>query len=433
MTSFQYARANAPGSSTPGEADTVVRSLLLVTVFLLLWISFHPFERLDVPPEVTEAGNIVNQLGYSLLFLAVAGWCLAHQPQRLLLLVRPVLIALVIWFAVSVVTSWEPALSARRLAFMLVVMGIAAMALLLPLNFRQFAAVVGGVALFVLVVCYFGVFFLPTRAIHQQSDFLQTDLAGNWRGVFGEKNEASQAMAAFVFIGLFVARVRSAGLGALIFVLAAIFLYFTQSKTSLAILPLALGVSVLLTRIRRPAFGITLALAPVLILNLFSVGSVYFEPVQALLATVLSDTTFTGRTEIWQFAMEHLAQRPLTGYGFAAFWGTPEVVYGMDESAVWANNAAHAHNAYLNLALTIGIPGSALVTLWLVVLPLIDFYRSPPDPAAAPMKMLFLRVCLFAAYGSCFENMLLQEGALSLFLFMAAFGMRFLSVSRMVR
>ena len=29
------------------------------------------------------------------------------------------------------------------------------------------------------------------------------------------------------------------------------------------------------------------------------------------------------------------------------------------------------------------------------------------------MKMLFLRVCLFAAYGSCFENMLLPEGALS--------------------
>ena len=56
-----------------------------------------------------------------------------------------------------------------------------------------------------------------------------------------------------------------------------------------------------------------------------------------------------------------------------------------------------------------------------------------PDPAAAPLKMLFLRVCLFAAYGSCFESMLLQEGSLSLFLFMAAFGMRFLSASRMVR
>jgi O-antigen ligase len=35
---------------------------------------------------------------------------------------------------------------------------------------------------------------------------------------------------------------------------------------------------------------------------------------------------------------------------------------------IWANTAGHAHNGYLDLALTIGIPGAALVTLWLVVL-----------------------------------------------------------------
>jgi hypothetical protein len=64
------------------------------------------------------------------------------------------------------------------------------------------------------------------------------------------------------------------------------------------------------------------------------------------------------------------------------------------------------------------------------VLPLIDFYRSPHEPSVAPLKMLFLRVCLFAAYESCFESMLIQEGALGLFLFMSAFGLRFLSLSR---
>ena len=44
--------------------------------------------------------------------------------------------------------------------------------------------------------------------------------------------------------------------------------------------------------------------------------------------------------------------------------------------------------------------------------------------------MLFLRVCLFAAFGSCFESMLIEESTLGLFLFMAAFGLRFLSVWR---
>ena len=100
---------------------------LLAAVFLLLWISFRPFQSLADPPQVTEVGNIANQVGYSLLFLVLAAWCLAHQPSRLLLLVRPVLIVTLLWFALTAVTSWEPSLSARRLAFTLLAIAIAGM------------------------------------------------------------------------------------------------------------------------------------------------------------------------------------------------------------------------------------------------------------------------------------------------------------------
>ena len=40
----------------------------------------------------------------------------------------------------------------------------------------------------------------------------------------------------------------------------------------------------------------------------------------------MSDTTFTGRNEIWAFALNHIGQRPFTGFGFQAFWGTSELV-----------------------------------------------------------------------------------------------------------
>ena len=96
----------------------------------MLWISFRPFENLADAQEVTQAGNIPNQIGYSLLFVLPAAWSLAHQPSRLLLLIRPVFIAAPIWFALSVVTSWEPALAARRFAFTLIGIGIAGMVLL---------------------------------------------------------------------------------------------------------------------------------------------------------------------------------------------------------------------------------------------------------------------------------------------------------------
>ena len=404
--------------------------MLLAAVFLLVWISFRPFENLSTAQEVTEAGNLVNQSSYSLLFLVLATWCLSHDPSRLLVLVRPVLVVTLLWFALCVVTSWDPSLSARRLAFTLVTVGLAGMALLLPKNMRHFSDVMAVVVLIVLAACYLGVFLLPEQAIHQTTDYIEPELAGDWRGVFSHKNEASAAMVLFIFIGLFIARVRSARIGGLIVALALVFLLFTKSKTSIAMLPITLIVSALLTRIHRPSLGISLVLAVVVAFNVLSIGSIYFEPVRDLLDMVLTDTSFTGRTDIWQFALDRVAERPITGYGFAAFWGTKQVVYGMSGASIWANTAAHAHNAYLNLALTVGIPGSILATLWLVVLPVVDFFRSPDAPAAAPLKMLFLRVCLFAAFGSCFESMLIEESTLGLFLFMAAFGLRLLSVWR---
>jgi O-antigen ligase len=413
-------------------ADILIRSVLIAAVFLSLWISFHPFAALDEPIEVTDAGNLANQLGYSTLFVLLAAWNLFHQPQRLLLLVRPVLLATLFWFALSVATSWDPSLSARRFAFALVTIGIAGMVLLLPKTPRHFADVMAVVVLIVLAACYLGVALVPQLTIHQASDALEPELAGDWRGVFGHKNEASAVMVLFVFIGIFVARVRSLGLGFIIVALALPFLYFTHSKTAMAALPLALIVSAIMARATKPANGVAVALSIVVALNLLSIGSIYIAPIRAVVDAIMPDVTFTGRTEIWKFAIDHVAQRPITGYGFATFWGTEQVVYGMS-GATWANTAAHAHNGFVDLALTIGIPGSALVTLWLIVLPLIDYYRAPDDPDSAALKMLFLRICLFAAFESCFETLFTQVGALWLILIATAFGLRFLAVSRVSR
>lgn len=413
------------------DTDTLIRSILLAAVLLVLWISFHPFQSLTDPPEVTEAGTLANQVGYPLLFVVLATWCARHEPARLILLLRPVLIGVLLWSALSVATSWDPPLSARRFAFDLTTIGIAGMAILLPRNVRHFSGVLAVVALVVLALCYFGVFFAPSVSVHQAGDFLEPEIAGDWRGVFGHKNEASAAMVTFVFIGLFVGRVRSVFIGGLICVLALMFLLFTHSKTSIALLPVALAISAVMARTRKPTFGIALALSVVGGLFVMSVGSLFFEPIRNLVDAILSDSSFTGRTEVWQFVLDHVKERPITGFGFAAFWGTPEVVYGMGDSSNWANNAGHAHNAYLNLALTIGIPGAILFTLWLVVLPLVDFYRAPRDRSAVALELLFLRVCLFAALASCFENMLLREGGSALFLLAAVFGLRLLSVARL--
>ena len=432
------ARVDAVSSLGPAvqptiDVGTLIRSVLFIAVFLSFWISFHPFQSLaEPPPELADAGDRANQIGFSALFLALAAWTYCHEPRRVTLLLRPALIATLAWCVLSVITSWDPSLAARRLAFTLVVMSIAGMVLLLPKNLRHFSDLMAAVVLIVLAACYLGLILAPQLSIHQATDFLEPEHAGNWRGVFPHKNQAGAAMVIFVFIGLFVARVRSLALGSAIVVLAAVFLAFSQSKTAIAVLPLIFILSTIIGLSRRPAVGITLVVFILAAFNLFSVGTVAFEPVRRLVEMVIPDASFTGRTDIWQLALQSIAARPITGYGFSAFWGTEQVVFGLAGNANWANAATDAHNAYVNLAVTIGVPGLALAILWFVVAPVADFYRLPHDGPIGSLQMLFLRSCLYGVYASCFESSILQQVGETWFMFMvAAFGLRYLSVTRL--
>jgi hypothetical protein len=159
------------------DLDTIIRSGLFLAVVLVVWVSFHPFQDLSVrPQELTDGGNFANQVGFASLFLILAAWTFFHGVDRLRPLLRPAFIAMLLWFALCVATSWEPALSARRLAFTLIVMGLAGMTLLLPKNLRHFTDLVAAAAFIVLTLCYAGVLLAPDLAIHQSTDFLEPEL-----------------------------------------------------------------------------------------------------------------------------------------------------------------------------------------------------------------------------------------------------------------
>ena len=430
MATFAPWESRVPQPARPSVADMVFRSGLFVVAFLSVATSFRPFPNLGAAQQISDAGDPLNQIGFSALFLAIGGWLCFNNPRRLMPLLRPALLALLGWCFITVFTSWEPSLAARRLAFALVVMSIAAMLLLLPKNLRHFGDLLAAVALITLAACYLGVLLVPNLAVHQASDLVEPALAGDWRGMFAHKNDAGSTMVLFIFIGLFVARVRNLILGALIVTLAATFLIFTHSKTPLTLVLPVLLISVIIVRCARPAVGIAVALVFVAVIAVFSIGSIFFEPIRDVLYAILPDPSFTGRTDIWQYAVQHVAQRPIMGYGFAAFWGSKEVAYGMG-SSIWENAAAQAHNSYINLALTIGIPGSALAVLWLVVLPLVDYYRSATEPANFALRILFLRTCLYGACASSFESVFFQMGAAWFLLLIAVFGLRQISVMRL--
>ena len=431
MSHLDLTSARSGGIGHAVDTDWLIRSVLFVAAFLIAWISLHPFQSLAEPPQtVAEGGDLANQIGYSVLFLTLVAWAFSHEPRRLLLLLRPAVVATLLWTVLSVATSWEPALAARRLVFALIFLSISAMVLLLPKNVRHFRDLLALVAIVVLAISYLGVVFVPDLAVHQATDFLEPEHAGNWRGAFPHKNEAGATMVLLIFIGLFVARAHRALVGGIIVALAVVFLLFTQSKNAIGMLPLVFLLSAIINRSRSSIVSIALLLVVVGALNLFSVGTVLFEPIRKFVMTIMPDATFTGRTEIWELATQYIARRPITGYGFSAFWGTPQVVYGAGDSTSWVNAASDAHNAYVNLALGIGLPGLVLVLIWVVALPIADFCRLPRPEGSptAPLSMLFLRVCLHSACAACFESSIFTPVGEVWFLYVTSvFGLCYLS------
>ena len=212
----------------------------------------------------------------------------------------------------------------------------------------------------------------------------------------------------------------------LIIALALPFLWFTHSRTALAELPMVVVISFFAGASRNPVIGIALTLATILGLNLVAIGSMYSPSLHDLLQALYIDPTFTGRTDIWRFVIRHIADRPVTGYGFSTFWLTEDVVYGFKDVG-WVSSVSTAHNGYLDLALQLGIPGAFLMILWLFVSPLVDFYRVSYVPANDPVKIFFFRLLLFAAFESCFESSFLLVNAFLVFLVWAGFSLRFMS------
>jgi O-antigen ligase len=213
-----------------------------------------------------------------------------------------------------------------------------------------------------------------------------------------------------VFVGLYLVGRRAFILGGAISLMAGLFVVMAGGKSAAALCVLALMMSVLVVAIKNTAFRVCLIFLPLIALNLATVGSVFDERVAAVVKLLPLDTTFTGRTDIWEFALTSLALHPWLGYGFAAFWGNDAIQNLVQDNLIgWTATAAHSHNGYLDNALTLGIPGLVLIVAIFIVAPLRNFSIATRSGNNDPLANLFLRIWLFGIYLSSLESFLLDR------------------------
>ncbi|MGL4727557.1 MAG: O-antigen ligase family protein [Bosea sp. (in: a-proteobacteria)] len=426
--------ARTSAALTHVSGGSTLPAVIFAGLLTLVWISPEPFKVLS--STVVDGGNIVNQIAFSLAALmAMLGLRLA-EPRAVHAYLRPSYLLLIGWLLICVVLSINPAASIRAFGFTLVVLIIAGFGLALPNGERQFALMLGLGALTAILVCYAGLGLYPEAAMHSANDVSEPEHAGAWRGLFDHKNVAGPMMASFAMIGLYVAGRASVVLGWGLVVLSVLFLSMTGAKTSIGLFPAALMLVWVAERIHNPLLRGIWCLTPILLLLTFTIGSVLLPPVKALLDVVSPGQTFTGRTELWQFVFDHAAQKPIFGFGFEAFWGS-ELVRNAEQGETdtgIAQGMVHGHNSYLDMLVSIGLPGLMLVSVVLLILPLVDYQKARRFAENDALARLYLRLWLYGAMVACLESFFFRRADPVWFtLILSVLGMRLISLWRVTR
>lgn len=415
------------------QVSDVARGAIFVGALLLAWISLRPFLDLGNTQlrDAATGNETITYLAFSCLAMLAIAFAMRDNAQGLATLISPGFILFGGWIGMSVILSTDPGTSMRRVVATVLVAVVTSSLMLLPKNQTELARWLSLAALGLLAVCYLGLLIVPQLSMHHAGDLAEQQLAGDWRGSFGHKNVAAGMMGMLLFIGIYVMRSGAWISGTAIIALSSIFLVDTNGKSSIALSVLVLAVSSFVPQIRSLWFRAIFLLTPLVLLNVVTVGTVMNGTLAEIVSKLPVDTSFTGRTDVWTFAVQALQLRLYTGYGFEAFWGGSEMK-NLPEGMEWTATAAHSHNGYLDTALGIGLPGLALLIVVLVILPLRNFHAADRGGNEGPLTMLLLRLWLFGLYLSSLESFFLDRADPLWFTFlMAVFGLHYLARYRL--
>jgi O-antigen ligase len=407
----------------------IVRGAAFIGAFLLAWVSLRPFVDLSEMQvgDVSTGNEVPTYIAFAGMAVLTVALTLRDNIRGLATLRSPGFVLFGIWILASVVLSLDPGTSMRRLALTVCVIAVAATLMLLPKSQNELMRWFSISALALLAICYLGLLFAPNLSIHLATDVQEPGIAGSWRGSFGHKNEAAAVMAMILFLGIYIVRSGAWLSGAAIIGLASLFLLYSAGKSSLTLCFSVIALTSLTTMVRSLWGRAVLFLTPLVLLNMLSIGTVMSDTLAEVAKLLPLDSSFTGRTDIWAFALESVQKRLPTGYGFAAFWGSSSI-RDLPEGKEWAAFASHSHNGYLDSTLAMGLPGLALVLAVLVIAPLRNFHAADEGGNNGPLTMAMLRIWLFGLYLSSMESFFLDRSDPLWFTFLVAvFGLHYLA------
>jgi O-antigen ligase len=188
-----------------------------------------------------------------------------------------------------------------------------------------------------------------------------------YTGYFPDKNALGQCAGAAILLSLHemvYPGVRRA-FATIAFVIATVLVLSSGSKTAIGMAlsaPLLGGLALITRKKIRISLAIILLSIPFCYAVLSSVSNFNMNRLSYMLT---GDSSFTGRTIIWDFVQSEIARRPLLGWGYQSFWlvtNSPSFV----EAPGWVKLITEAHNGYYDTTLQMGYIGYALLVIFIV-------------------------------------------------------------------
>lgn len=420
--------ATGAGVSVEWKIATVIASLLL-TIMIMSFRPFQPTGALEGPASPpAAAGDIVNQVGFlSLGLLALFSLFCYVDRQKLAALLSPWWLLLLGFFWLSVFNAADPQSAMRTATFAM--MGIIGMAAVvnLPRDADSFSYVIAVAGFTVVGLSYLGLVLLPNEAMHNVGDGVEPEFAGLWRGVFSHKNIAGPVMACFSFGGLYLWRRGWTRSGGLLVAAAMVFMVNTGSKTTAGLVPMAILFVMMPSLIGARMLTPILVIMTQVVTALATLGIVFIEPLKRLANELVPGLDYTGRTALWAFAGDRIAERPWLGYGFQSIWGTP-IVTDMDrffDDAWDFRGIVHGHDGYLDIALSMGLPAMVVAIVTFIIVPVRDYMRVPLYKENVYLADFFMMVTLFTTLNAFLETFFLRRAdPVWLFLVFGTLGLR---------
>lgn len=219
------------------------------------------------------------------------------------------------------------------------------------------------------------VFAFPRIGVHQM------DNAGLWRGLWYEKNQMGLVMvvgavssAAVLAADHLAGNGRKPWVPLLAFGLTTLLVMATQSKTSLLCWLLGVGMIGFWWLLKQGGAAITIVAVWFAVVTSSLAAWLWNTDSAAILQALGKDPSLTGRTLIWEALMRRVAERPMTGYGFSAFWGVDSIpAREIRLETQWP--VPSAHNGWIDLLVQLGWPGAIFVGAVMLVSAILAIVR----------------------------------------------------------